>query len=290
MSTAIPGANLACRFEFRIDEVDAIAACNDRLGFAIVRDAISPALADEMRSDIMATLGAAPLQPRESRLDVAFIERAPSLLKLLEDKRYLSLQRRLLGSDDIVVHRTAAIIRQPDSPPIGWHTDMPLLPPTPQSANDVLNCGEWPNGMWFYLTGSTPEHGGLAVIEGSHRPDWTPPEGFALSPNRQFIHRAGDPAVYGGMDVPGVVPLLTAPEDLIVFATRTYHAATEHRGAAPRLSTGIGLRPRSARLDVPWALPDSARRFIAATPAHLHRFVDGYPGIVPDWRPELQTG
>ncbi len=289
MSVAIHIARPAYRCEFGPDEVDSIAACNDEHGFAIVRGSITPALVDEIKADIMATLGAAPLAPAEGRCDLAFIEHAPSLMKLLEDAHYMRLQHRLLGSEDLVLHRTAAIIRQPGSPPIGWHTDMPLLPPTPQSANDALNFGEWPNGMWYYLTGSMPELGGLAVIADSHRPDWAPPAGYSLSPNRQFVHRAGDPAVHGGMEVPGTVQLIAAPEDLLVFATRTYHAANQHLGSAPRLSAGIGLRPRQVELAVPWPLPESARRFIAATPPHQRRYVDGYPGIVADWRPEVQA-
>ncbi|HYE06962.1 MAG TPA: phytanoyl-CoA dioxygenase family protein [Planctomycetota bacterium] len=277
----------AYRFAFAPRELDAIAACNDEHGFAIVRGAITPALADEIRTDITATVTGAPVAALESRCDVAFIERAPSLLKLLECDPYMRLQHRLLGTTDLVMHRTAAIIRQPGSPPIGWHTDMPLLPPAPRSANDALNRGEWPNGMWFYLTGSSPETGGLAVIADSHRPDWTPPAGYALSGNRQFVHRAGDQAVHGGMEIPGAVQLVTAANDLIVFAARTYHAANPHLGGAARLSAGMALRPRRPRLTVPWPLPESARRFIAATPPHLRRYVDGYTGIVADWRPEV---
>ncbi len=277
------------QYEFGPDEIDAITTCNARHGFAIVRGVISSALADEMKSDIMATIGAEPPTPTETRVDVAFVERAPSLMKLLENQRYVRLYQHLVGSDDLVLHRSAAIIRQPGSPPVAWHTDTTLRPPSPQCVDDVLNSGEWPAGMWFYLTGSIPEQGGLAVIEGSHLVDWQPPAGFVLSPNRKFIHRVGESAVHGEMDVPGAVQMVTAPEDLIVFAARTYHAANAHRGAAPRLSAGAGFRPRHPRLDVPWALPDSSRRFIDAVPAHLRRFVDGYTGIVQDWRPEVQV-
>lgn len=275
------------RFAFGLDDVEAVTRCTAEHGFAVVRDAIAPALAEALCADVRRALDPdGATRPGDARIDLAFVERSPALLALLADARYLRLQRALVGADDLVVHRSAAILRQPGSPAIGWHTDMPRLGLAPRTANEALNCGEWPNGMWFYLTGSRPDDGGLAVIAGSHRRDWTPPAGWDLSEDRGCIRRAGETAMYGGMDIPGTVQLETAPTDLIVFAARTYHAANPHRGAEPRLSAGLALRPRHPWLTAPWPLPDPARRLIAETPEPLRRFVHGYLGIEPAWTPE----
>ncbi|MBA2481413.1 MAG: phytanoyl-CoA dioxygenase family protein [Planctomycetes bacterium] len=275
------------RYRFEAHEIDAIAECNAAHGFAIAIGVIERDLVDEMSADVRRVIDPdGGLGPAGSRYSMDVVEHAPSTWKLLEHEPFMRLQRRLTGSDDLVLHRTAAIIRNPGSPGMGWHTDMPLASHPPRTANEVLNRGEWGNSLWHYLTGSHPDRGGLAVIADSHRADWPGPQGFEFTPDRQTFHRIGATGWHLEMDVPGMVPLHTEPGDLAIFAARTYHAAFPHRGDRPRLSLGIGLRPRSERFDIPWPLPESSRRFIAALPERLQRFADGYPGIVPDWKLE----
>ncbi len=273
--------DLGYRYVFAADEVEDIVATVAGHGFAIVKEMIGMDLVEEMRRDVLAAAGSEGLV--SGHLASAFVESAPSLWRLLADERYLRLYRALLGADELTIHRSAAIVRPAGSDGCGWHTDMPAWTSPPTSANAVLNSGEWPNGMWFYLNGSSPERGGLVVIPDSHRPDWQPPSGYVLTADRQSFHRADGSAP---IEMPGMLPMITAPNDLILFAARTYHAAYPFPGPGPRLSCGVGLRPRSHRIQAPWPLPASACAFIAAAPEHVQRLAEGYTGIEPAWRLE----
>jgi hypothetical protein len=86
------------------------------------------------------------------------------------------------------------------------------------------------------------------------------------------------------MDVPGMLPLLTAPGDLIVFAERTYHGVFPHHGDEVRLSIGLAFRPGQTPFPVPWPLPESARKFIASAPADVRPLVEHYVGLEPGWK------
>ena len=82
---------------------------------------------------------------------------------------FMNLQHALLGTDQICFNRSAAIIRNPGSAPVGWHTEWcGQTDGPPKNTGEVLNRGLWPSGKWFYITGSRPSHGGLCVIENSH--------------------------------------------------------------------------------------------------------------------------
>ena len=191
-----------------------------------------------------------------------------------------------MRTNDLTLHRSAAIIRMPGSGGCGWHTDYAASPSQPQSANDVLNAHEYPNGKWFYLTGSRPEHGGLAVIADSHRPGWPGPEGYALSPDLKTFSPMTDAAkARDAMDVPNMVPVVADPGDMILFAARTYHAAFPNRSAKPRLSCGIGFRPRANALEVPWVATESARKLVECVPARYKAYVEDYKGVDCNWKP-----
>jgi hypothetical protein len=84
------------------------------------------------------------------------------------------------------------------------------------------------------------------------------------------------------MDVPGCVPVIAAPGDLICFAANTFHAnmATHER----RYSCGFSFRPRRVHIESPWPLPASARKMIDSLPAHLKRYTEGYTGYDGAWR------
>ena len=65
----------------------------------------------------------------------------------------------------------AAIVRQPGAAPVAWHSDFCghfPLPPL-NTGHVLLRSERVPSGIWFYLSGSHPRRGGLAVIEDSHR-------------------------------------------------------------------------------------------------------------------------
>jgi len=275
------------RFEFEPHELDAIHSCNAEHGFAIVKRVIGPEIISDLKESIRQTLNPkGDLARGETRLDTHFIEISRPLLRLLEHDGFMTIQHRLLGTTKLTVHRSAAILKNAGTGVGAWHTDQSLSTAPPVDANDRLNRGNWPNGMWFYLEGTHPTRGGLAVIEASHRADWPGPEGFDFTDkNRKSFHRRGTPPLaYGAMDVPGIVPFITDPGDLIIFADRTYHGVFPHNGTEARNSVGFILRPTDPPFPVPWKLSDETLRSLESVPDHLKRYFDGYTGLDRSWR------
>ena len=283
---------LSYRYEFKLDELDAARACVDAHGFAVVKQVLTGELVEELQESVRQVLDpGGALGPGESYTHTSFVEQSPALWKLLDYAPFMRVQRLFCQAEELTIHRSAAILRNPGSSPLAWHSDWHgFTQGPPQNAGDVLNRGLWPSGRWFYLTGSYPEHGGLAVIEDSHVEDWAGPEGFALTADRRSFYRRGSaPEGYVGFDVPGMTPLFTEPGDQIIFAARTYHAAFPNRIDQARLSCGLGLRPRSYRIDAPWPLSESARAFVTALPPRHQPLVEDYVGIDTDWRGQEMT-
>jgi ectoine hydroxylase-related dioxygenase (phytanoyl-CoA dioxygenase family) len=232
------------------------------------------------------------LGPGMSKTHTSFMEYSPAMQALLGYEPFMQSQRVFSHADELTLNRTAAIIRNPGSAPLDWHSDWRgFSKDAPKAANDFLNRGDWPSGIWFYLTGSNPRHGGLAVVEDSHTPDWAGPAGFEMMANRVSFYRKGSEAKpYVGMDVPGIVPLFTDPGDMIVFAHRTYHAAYSNQTDRVRLSCGLNFRPRQEHIDAPWPLPESAKSFVNGLPERLQPLVENYTGIDLKWRSEAMMG
>jgi len=280
---------LGYRYEFQIQELDAMSACLDDHGFAIIKNVLDTPTVEGLKEAVWS--GTDPertLKPGESRTRHAWIESGPGAWSLLENDGFMDIHRHLIGTDDLTIHRSAAIIRMPGSAPINWHTDWcGFNTGAPRNSGDVLNAGLWPSGKWFYITGSRPVHGGLCVIEDSHVEGWEGPEGFRMTSNRSsFYPEGGEEKPYNSHDVPGLVPMFTDPGDMIVFAHRTYHWAFGNTLDDVRLSCAIGFRDRNHKIDIPWEIPEAGQRFLEKLPDHLHRYVDGYTSIDVGWRPQ----
>ncbi len=273
-------------YEFATDELQAMDECLEAHGFAIIKDVLTPEIVDRLKEAVFAaTDPEGLLQAGESRTRHAWIESGPGAWELLEYEPFMDIHRHLIGTDELTVHRSAAIIRTSGSQPVNWHTDWCGHTPEIKNSGDVLNRGLWPSGKWFYLTGSRPIHGGLCVIEDSHLEDWPGPEGFELTADRRSFYPAGEEErYYSGFAIPGLVPLFTNGGDMIVFAHRTYHGAFPNRLRETRLSCAIGFRDRNHRIDIPWKIPAAGRWFLENLPAHLQRYTDGYTSIDLEWR------
>lgn len=279
---------LTYRYEFRPDELDDIVACTEAHGFSLVKGLLPDATVDMLCREVVRVVDPdGTLGPGESRTHLSFIETATEAWSLMDYEPFMSLHRALLGTGDMVINRSAAIIRNPGSKPVTWHSDWSGFSDGPaKNTGDVLNRGPWPSGKWFYITGSRPSHGGLCVIEDSHVESWSGPEGFRLTADRRSFYPASDDAGrrYDGFDIPGLVPFFTDPGDCIIFAHRTYHGAFPNNEDHQRLSCALGFRDKKHVIEPPWALPESARALMAGLPAHLQRYVDGYPGIDPAFK------
>lgn len=282
-----PKPRLGYRYEFETHELEAARACVEAHGFAVLKRLLSDQNVRELCASVLDVVDPKrDMAAGASRTHTTFVEHSPALASLLANKAFLEAQAVFCGADELTLNRSAAIIRQPGSPGMLWHSDWcGFNSGPPKAANDVLNRGPWPSGLWLYITGSNPEHGGLAVIEDSHVADWQPPDGFDLLPGRWSFHRAGTEAKgYTGFDVPGLVPIYSEPGDEIVFAARTYHAAFPNTTARVRLSCGMSLRPRSMRLESPWPRSEAARAFVGAQPAAVQPMLENYIGFDPGWR------
>ena len=279
-------AALAYRYEFAPDEVTDIVACTKTHGFCVVRGLLPDSLVDILQSEVRRVVDPnGTLGPGESRTHLSFIEEATEVWEpWLGHKPFMNLHHTLLGTDQICFHRSAAIIRNPGSAPVGWHTDWcGQSDRPPRNTGEVLNRGLWPSGKWFYITGSRPSHGGLCVIEDSHAEDWRGPAGFELTTDRRSFYPADNEGEkrYDGFDIPGLVPLFTDPGDCIVFAHRTFHGAFPNREDHQRLSCAVGFRAKKHAIDAPWDLPESSRLFIDALPERFKTYTEGYTGIDP---------
>lgn len=225
------------------------------------------------------------LPPAANRYHMAFAEVSEPVWKLVDHPPYWNFICAILGSRDVCLHRSAAILRTPGEGMGAWHTDHQGHVKEKTRANHYLNQFPLPNGLWFYLNGSDPDRGGIAVIEKSHHPDWQP-EGFEFVQERTRIHRMAEEgdAACADMEVPEAVAVPADPGDLICFATNTFHTnmATNER----RYSCGIGFRPKSNQLEVPWPLPESAQALIDRLPDRLKTYTEGYTGFDGAWKAE----
>ncbi|RKU38866.1 hypothetical protein C6496_05020 [Candidatus Poribacteria bacterium] len=278
---------LGYTYEFGVNQIPLMSECLEAHGFAIIKDVLPPELVDGLKQAVFdGTDPNRELKSGESRTRHAWIESGPGAWQLLEYEPFMKIHRHLIGTDEMTVHRSAAIIRMPGSQPVSWHTDWcGFSTDTPKNSGDVLNRGLWPSGKWFYLTGSRPEHGGLCVIENSHVENWEGPEGFKMTADRRSFYKEGEEEkAYTGFDIPGLVPLFTNPGDMIVFAHRTYHGAFPNQIDEIRLSCAIGFRSREHQIDIPWEIPTEGKEFLADLPSHLHQYTHGYTSIDVAWR------
>ena len=274
-------------YEFATDQLDAMDECLAAHGFAIIKNVLPDAMVASLKEAVWAgTALDRELAPGQSHTRHAWIESGPGAWAVLDYEPFMAVHRHLTGTDQLTINRSAAIIRMPGSQPVQWHTDWGgFHEGPPRNSGHVLNSGLWPSGKWFYLTGSRPEHGGLCVIEDSHVENWTGPEGFTMTADRGSFYREGEEeSRYVGFDIPGLVPLFTEGNDMIVFAHRTYHGAFPNRSDQVRLSCGIGFRDRDHRIDIPWEIPAEGRWFVDNLPAHLQCYVDGYTSINLEWK------
>ena len=278
--------DLGYRYEFTLDELDAAQQCVEAHGFTIVKNVLTDKLVEELQESVQQVIDPdGTLGEGNSFTHPSFIEHSPAIWKLFDHEPYMRAQQVFCQAEELTINRTAAILRNSGSAPLAWHSDFCGFSNGPrQFSGDVLNRGPWPSGLWFYITGSHPNHGGLAVIEDSHLEGWTAPEGFQLTPDRRSFHSQGsEPHRHVGFDVPGVVPIFTDPGDQIVFASRTYHAAFSNRIDRVRLSCAIIFRAREYTINAPWPLTEDAQAFMEALPQRWQPLVKNYVGIDNDW-------
>lgn len=277
-------ATLPYRFEFDKNEVRNIVECNEQHGFAIVKGMLPLGMVEMLKAEVRRVLE--PVVQSSSVITYThnhFIEHSPVYASLMTYEPYMRIARALNGDEPITLNRSAAIYKQAGCGPMAWHTDWGPLE-HPYDTNSVLNSSG-ASSMWFYLNGIDDVRGGLAIIPDSHPEDWEAPEGFAFTGRKKSFYRKGAaPTPHARMDdVPGAMPVVAEPGDMILFAERTYHGVYPHRGTQTRLSCGMSFRKQSYKPAQVWPLSESAKRFIDLCPPEIKPFVEGYAGMGGDW-------
>jgi len=271
-------------YHFSSDDLNAALSCLDEYGFCVIRQLIDEDLVCSLKKSVDLHLDPdRDLSPASNRYHMAFAEDSEVIWNLIDNPEYMRFIQAVHGTEDLCLHRSAAILRTAGEGMGRWHMDHRGHIDIPQRANDVLNRFPMPSGAWFYLNGSHPDRSGIAVIEKSHDPDWKGPKGYAIAPEKGGICPEGETMdrFFDGLSVPGCVPVLADPGDLICFADLTWHVnmATHER----RYSCGMGFRPKEWPVNAPWALPDSAAALMAKLPDRFKRYMEGYVGFDGSW-------
>ncbi len=179
---------------FDRDDIDGALSCLDEYGYCVIREMIDLDFVGELKASVDELLDPdRDLPPASNRYHMTLAEESRPLWKLAEHPPYLKYLHKVLGTEDLCLHRSAAILRTPGEGMGRWYTDHKSHIAEPRVANEVLNRYPLPSGSWFYLNGSHPDRSGIAVIEDSHHPGWDAPEGFQLTPDRNSFHRLGEP-------------------------------------------------------------------------------------------------
>lgn len=270
---------------FKKTDHEGISNALNTYGYCVAKDVISLDQVQKLKDEI--DLYVDPdrtVPPANGKFHLTFAEDSRTLWDLVDDAEYMALRKSLINDSDICLHRSAAILRTPGDPIGAWHSDHCGQRKGPKThANDFLNRYSMPSGGWFYLNGSHPDRSGIAVIEYSHTEDWRPPEGFHMDEERRFLHRDGDDTPYSKLDMPGMIPVIADPGDLIIFSALTLHVNMETKER--RYSCGMAFRPKSIQIDVPWKLTENAQKMIDRLPEHLKHYTEGYTGIDLNWKP-----
>lgn len=276
---------LTYQYEFTVDQLAEIKACNEQHGFAIVKNVLPSGMVEMLKAEVRRVAGeAAESFGVPTYTCTNFVELSPVFATLMTYEPFMRIASELNNHEPLVLNRSAAIYKKPGSGPMGWHTDWGALE-HPYTSNEVLN-NSGASSLWFYLNGIDAERGGLAIIPDSHTEDWQAPEGFEFTKGRKSFYKQGtEPHSHTGMDdVPGAMPVIANPGDLIIFAERTYHGVYPHRGTVTRLSCGLNFRSPQYRIEQVWDLPPSAQKFLEQSPEEIQPYLQGYLGIDHTWK------
>ena len=115
---------LSYRYEFGPDEAEAAQRCVETHGFAVLKNLLCAAQVAELQESVQQVVNPKQdLGPGQSRTHLSFIEESPALWKLLDDERFMRAQQVFCQADELTINRSAAIIRNPGSQALVWHSD-----------------------------------------------------------------------------------------------------------------------------------------------------------------------
>lgn len=147
-------------------------------GYLVVEDAISQEQVEALRDALDETFDRTGEQFAHQLL-----EEDDRFIFLLDNPPVLTRMKAILGNC-VQLHSATARVTQPGEPDQNWHRDgpWPMAPEnTPYgSIPGQINCG-------YFLDELTMENGPIAILPGSQRVPFRPPEGHPHFPDEKFV-------------------------------------------------------------------------------------------------------
>ena len=159
-------------------------------GYLLIEEAITQSQVALLRSALDETF-----ERSHTQFTHQLLEEDDRFAFLLDHPPVLTRMKAILGNC-IQLHSATARVTEPGAPDQSWHRDGPW-PVDPDgtpfgSIPGQINCG-------YYLDELTLENGPIAVVPGSHRAPFKPPEGFPRFPDEKLIlAKPGQAVLFNG--------------------------------------------------------------------------------------------
>ena len=159
-------------------------------GYLLVEEAITQSQVALLRSALDETF-----ERSRTQFTHQLLEEDDRFAFLLDHPPVLTRMKALLGNC-IQLHSATARVTEPGAPDQSWHRDGPW-PVDPDgtpfgSIPGQINCG-------YYLDELTMENGPIAIVPGSQRAPFKPPEGFPRFPDEKMIlAKPGQAVLFNG--------------------------------------------------------------------------------------------
>ena len=159
-------------------------------GYLLVEEAITQSQVALLRSALDETF-----ERSRTQFTHQLLEEDDRFAFLLDHPPVLTRMKAILGNC-IQLHSATARVTEPGAPDQSWHRDGPW-PVDPDgtpfgSIPGQINCG-------YYLDELTLENGPIAIVPGSHRAPFKPPEGFPRFPDEKLIlAKPGQAVLFNG--------------------------------------------------------------------------------------------
>ena len=159
-------------------------------GYLLIEEAITQSQVALLRSALDETF-----ERGRTQFTHQLLEEDDRFAFLLDHPPILTRMKAILGNC-VQLHSATARVTEPGAPDQSWHRDGPW-PVDPDgtpfgSIPGQINCG-------YYLDELTLENGPIAIVPGSHRAPFKPPEGFPRFPDEKLIlAKPGQAVLFNG--------------------------------------------------------------------------------------------
>ena len=99
-------------YHFDLDDIAAAVTCLEAHGFCVIRQVIDTEFVEDLKASVIQVIdpdGTLPLA--SNKYCTNFIEESPTFCRLLDHSTFMSIYHAVLKTEDLTVHRTAAILR-----------------------------------------------------------------------------------------------------------------------------------------------------------------------------------